>query len=72
MLFRSPDDMRRFGKIEKLIEKSVDKLKLPEGLGEGPKYNPKGVGPNKSFKNRRSNNQYPHKNKRRFNYGKKR
>ena len=67
-----PDDMRRFGKIEKLIEKSVDKLKLPKGLGEGPKYNPKGVGPNKSFKNRRSNNRSPHKKKRRFKYGKKR
>ena len=67
-----PDDMRRFGKIEKLIEKSVDKLKLPEGLGEGPKYNPKGVGPNKSFMNRRSNNRSPHKKKRRFKYGKKR
>ena len=67
-----PDDMRRFGKIEKLIEKSVDKLKLPEGLGEGPKYNPKGVGPNKSLKNRSSNNRSPHKKKRRFKYGKKR
>ena len=29
-----PNDMRRFGKIE-ANEKSVDKLKLPEGLGEG-------------------------------------
>ena len=35
-----PEDMQRFGRIEKLIEKSVDKLSIPEGLGNSPSYNP--------------------------------
>ena len=34
----SPEDQHRFKKIEKLIERVVDKLPLPEGLGEGPEY----------------------------------
>jgi superfamily II DNA/RNA helicase len=40
----TPDDMRRFGNIEKLIERSVDKLELPSEVGPGPKYDPKYVG----------------------------
>ena len=36
----TPDDMRRFGNIEKLIERTVDKLSLPSGVGPGPDYNP--------------------------------
>ena len=35
-----PDEMFAFGRIEKLIEKTVEKLPLPEGLGEQPKYDP--------------------------------
>ena len=35
-----PDEMFSFGRIEKLIEKTVEKLPLPEGLGEQPKYDP--------------------------------
>lgn len=35
-----PDEMFSFGKIEKLIEQTVEKLPLPEGLGEQPKYDP--------------------------------
>lgn len=35
-----PDEMYSFGRIEKLIEQSVEKLPLPEGLGEQPKYDP--------------------------------
>ncbi|MCQ2230039.1 MAG: DEAD/DEAH box helicase [Bacteroidales bacterium] len=34
------NDMQAFGRIERLIEKEVEKLKLPEELGEGPAYNP--------------------------------
>jgi superfamily II DNA/RNA helicase len=37
----NPDDQFRFGKIEKLIEKEVPKLEIPERLGKGPEYNPK-------------------------------
>ncbi|MBT5147564.1 MAG: DEAD/DEAH box helicase [Flavobacteriales bacterium] len=36
----TPDDMRRFGNIEKLIERKVDKLKLPSRVGQGPEYDP--------------------------------
>ena len=40
----TPDDMRRFGKIEKLIEKEVPKLEVPKALGDGPVYDPKSAG----------------------------
>ena len=40
----TPDDMRRFGKIERLIEKEVPKLKVPESLGTAPTYDPKSSG----------------------------
>ena len=40
----TPDDMRRFGNIEKLIEKEVPKLKVPEALGDTPTYDPKSSG----------------------------
>lgn len=36
--FISPDDMYRFGIIEKFLEKSILKNPLPEGLGEAPEY----------------------------------
>jgi superfamily II DNA/RNA helicase len=35
----SPDDVRGFKRIEKLIEKEIDKLPLPEFLGPGPNIN---------------------------------
>lgn len=38
----TPDDMYKFGRIEKLIESEVPKLALPDGLGKAPIYNPKG------------------------------
>ena len=40
----TPDDMRRFGNIEKLIEKEVPKLKVPDALGAAPSYDPKSSG----------------------------
>ena len=40
----TPDDMRRFGKIEKLIEKEVPKLEVPASLGATPTYDPKSSG----------------------------
>ncbi|MFT6715694.1 MAG: superfamily II DNA/RNA helicase, partial [Saprospiraceae bacterium] len=36
--FINPDDMRRFLGIEKLIEKEVEKIALPEVLGKGPEW----------------------------------
>ncbi len=40
----TPDDMHRFGKIEKLIEKEVPKLEVPKALGDAPVYDPKSAG----------------------------
>ncbi len=37
----NPDDQQRFGRIERLIERSVDKLDLPGKVGNGPEYDPK-------------------------------
>lgn len=34
----NPDDMQKFHHIEKLIEREVPKIALPEGLGEAPVY----------------------------------
>lgn len=42
--FITTKDQGKFGKIEQLIEKVVDKKKLPEFIGEGPEYNPKSKG----------------------------
>ncbi|MCK5705630.1 MAG: DEAD/DEAH box helicase [Cyclobacteriaceae bacterium] len=35
------DDMYKFNRIEKLIEKKVQRIKLPEALGDGPQWNAK-------------------------------
>lgn len=44
-------DMYAFGQIEQLIEMTVEKLPLPEGIGEGPEY-----APNKRIRVGRNNN----------------
>ncbi len=44
LTFITPRDQRNFGEIENLIGSEVKKIALPEELGEGPKYNPKGGG----------------------------
>ena len=67
-----PDDMHRFGRIEKLIEKKVDKLKLPERVGNGPEYNPERDKRRGGFKKNRSNNHGFNKKKPKGRYGKKR
>lgn len=38
--FINEADMYRFAAIEKMIEREIPKIALPEGLGEGPTYNP--------------------------------
>ena len=40
----SPEDQHRFKKIEKLIEREVPKLPIPDGLGEGPEYTGRSTG----------------------------
>ena len=39
--FINADDIDRFGSIERLIERKIEKPKLPAELGEGPKYDPR-------------------------------
>ncbi len=39
--FINEDDMMRFGRIEKLIEREIPKEPLPGGFKAGPEYNPK-------------------------------
>lgn len=40
----NPDDMRKFSRIEKLIERDILKTPLPAELGEGPVWDPKSSG----------------------------
>ncbi len=49
------DDVQRFHKIERLIRQTVDKLALPEGMEQGPAYNPADFkGKKKKYKGKRS------------------
>ena len=56
LTFITPKDQRNFGEIETLIGSEVRKIALPEELGEGPKYNPKGGGGGNYRRGGRSNN----------------
>lgn len=38
--FVSEADFQYFGQIEKFLEKSIEKLPIPTGLGDGPRYDP--------------------------------
>ncbi len=42
--FINEDDMMRFGRIERLIERELPKEALPSGFNEGPVYDPKSRG----------------------------
>lgn len=53
--FINSDDCYNFSKIEKLIEKEVRKLALPEGFEEGPKYDTNYKKPFKKKKNFKRN-----------------
>jgi len=52
--FVSDRDILRFQKIEQFLQKEVEKLPLPEGLGEGPEY--KAIPPGRSNGKKRSRN----------------
>lgn len=53
--FVNEDDMYKFQKIEKLIEKEVMKIPLPEGIGKGPEWKvSRGGGQRHSYRNNRS------------------
>ena len=64
--FVSDDDIYYFQQIEKFLEKEVEKVALPEGLGDGPEYVPMGK-PNRNGKakdrRRKDRDQQSHKDK---------
>ena len=74
----SGNDIRRFKRIEALIERDIDKLTLPEGFESGPDYasadnehrpfnRNKGRGKNPPTKPNTSSTEKPKRKKRRFN-----
>ena len=52
----SPEDQMRFKRIEKLIEKTVPKLVIPEELGEGPAYTGRGIAGGRSSGTKKGQN----------------
>ncbi|MEQ9592130.1 MAG: ATP-dependent helicase, partial [Cyclobacteriaceae bacterium] len=48
--FINEKDQQKFGSIEKLIEREIEKTKSPIDIGEVPEYNPRARGGNSSFK----------------------
>ncbi|BCS86205.1 RNA helicase [Prevotella herbatica] len=69
--FVSEDDIYYFQQIEKFLEKDVEKVPLPVGLGESPEYKSDGKPKNgTSAKNRRRNDrdQSTHKDKKQQNH----
>lgn len=77
--FVSEKDQDKFGMIEQFLEKDIDKMPLPEELGEGPAYEPrlKGKGRNRrrnadvsaNHNENRNGNQHHHNNGRFRNNG---
>ncbi len=53
--FINEKDQRRFHAIESLIEKTIEKIPLPEGLGDAPLYQPEKRADRKFFPKRQSN-----------------
>lgn len=52
--FINVDDQEKFSRIEKMIEKEIRKIDLPDAIGKGPEYNPqvrsaKGGRPKRKF-----------------------
>jgi superfamily II DNA/RNA helicase len=47
--FINEKDMRRFASIEKLIERTIEQVPLPEGYGPAPVYNPGKARPGGNF-----------------------
>ena len=62
--FVNERDQRKFSFIETLIAKEIPRMTLPEGIGEGPAYNPtlrRASGPRNNNKNGRSKKPWPKK-----------
>lgn len=47
--FVSSEEQDKFGRIEKFLEKEIEKLPIPEALGNAPVYNPSANGGNRRF-----------------------
>ena len=52
--FVNEKDQQKFQRIERLIGKEVNKMPIPQELGEGPNYHPAGNRTNKPFNRRRN------------------
>ncbi len=65
--FVNEDDMYKFVRIERLIEREIPKLDNPKEIGEGPKYSSNPSKPKKSFKGKGGNN---NRNRKPFNKNK--
>ncbi len=64
--FINGDDQNKFARIERLIEREIEKAPLPEGIPQGPEYNPrtrKGGGKKKFYGNRKGGGGGHHKHK---------
>lgn len=59
--FISPDDIRYFKEIERFLEKTVEKVELPEGLGDAPEYKTSGPSAKKTRRNDRDRNAHRRK-----------
>ncbi|MEG1999671.1 MAG: ATP-dependent helicase, partial [Bacteroidales bacterium] len=47
--FVSVEEQDKFGRIEKFLEKEIEKLPIPQTLGNAPDYNPAANGGNNRF-----------------------
>ena len=66
--FINADDIMKFHRIEKLIEKEVKKIDLPEFIGKGPEWRLNNRGPKRRFKNNKrsgGNNRNRNRNQKR-------
>ena len=59
--FISPDDIRYFKEIERFLEKTVEKVELPEGLGDAQEYKTSGPSAKKTRRNDRDRNAHRRK-----------
>lgn len=67
----NPEDVRKFQRIEKMIESIIPKTSLPEGFDEGPKYDSEGNGDWKKNKPSRPKNLNPKRHSNNKNHSKK-
>jgi len=61
--FVSEKEQRKFKDIEKFLEKTVEKVPLPEVFGEGPEYNPVSLNHHSKGRNPNNNRNPNHRNR---------